>query len=157
MNLQGLQYVIGNATATDQNKDRQMEAINASQVVVADRADEDKIQDKWNIISESGNDMLVSFQSEAYKDKYLNPDNNANLVEAGLNSKITYFRLAPVEPGSDIFYIQMADDRGDYTNYLTMDDPKGGKKINFMARMSNETHKQKWKFKSAPSGSAGNR
>lgn len=155
MNLQGLQYVIGNANALDQNKNRQMEAIDATQVVVADRRNENQLKDKWNVISEPGNDTLVSFQSEAYKDKYLNPEDNSSLVTAGLKKEVKQFRLEPVPGENGLYYIQMADDRGNYTSYLTMDDPQGGKKINFMAKMSDDTHKQKWKFKSASGSSAG--
>lgn len=155
MNLQGLQYVIGNVTALDQNKDRQMEATDPSQVAIADRNNENKLRDQWNVIPDSENDSLVIFQSEAFKDKYLNPENNSNLVIAGLNKEVTLFRLEPVPGESGIFHIQMADARGNYTNYLTMEDPQGGKKIEFKGKMSRETHKQKWKFKSASGTSAG--
>ena len=155
MNLQGIHYVIGNATALDQNKDRQMEATDPSQVAVADRVNEDKLQDKWNIITEPGNDLLVSFQSEAYKDKYLNPDDSSNLVVAGLKKEIQQFRLKPVQAGSDVYYIQMADARGNYTNYLTMDEPEGGKQITLLPPMTRDTHKQKWKFNKAPLTDAG--
>jgi hypothetical protein len=38
-----------------------------------------------------------------------------------------------------------------------MDDPKGGQKITVVAKMTNDKHKQKWKFQGAPGGSANNR
>ena len=157
MNLPNLNYVIGNVNSPGQINEKQMEAKDPTQVEVANTANSNKEEDKWSIVPAPKDGAVVSFRSEKFETSYLGVESSA-LSTANLQANATEFRLTVIgkDGSDDIYHIQPIGGSPDCAEkYLTMDDPKGGTQITLSPKMSNDTHKQKWKFKNAPTGDAG--
>lgn len=153
MNLPNLNYVIGNTTSTSGIDDRQMEATSSHTVAVSSKQDENEKPDQWSVVPKPKDGAIVSFQSEAFQGSYLTAENNGSLTcTANLSADAKEFKLtyAGLVGNEETYYIQLVNSSHPCDQkYLSMDDPQTGKPITLETKMTSETHKQKWKFKSA--------
>lgn len=157
MSTQKIYFVEGYVDAPGSINDRQMKAKNSTQVEVANTASSNKEEDKWSIVPTPKDGAVVSFRSEKFKTSYIGVESTA-VCTANLQTNATEFQLKVVgkDGSDDIYHIQPVGGAPNCAEkYLTMDDPNGGAQITLSPKMTRETHKQKWKFKSAPIGDAG--
>lgn len=155
-----MHYLIGNVTATGQNKNRQMKASSNTSVAVAERIEENKKIDKWWVEPEIGPGKIVTFKSVEYPDQFLGYKNSQLLCTAFLQTDNVEFKLEPAgtDGGDDVFYILPAVDTKECPqSYLTMDDPRGDREITLTPKLSSNKHKQKWKFNKSPSDNIGSK